>query len=134
MSSRRVRKSNVLATQAVELAFTVPQVVAHRMMRIAFAGLSPSLHDRREFYLMGAEKFAAFYESWNAMALEAFTANITLSVSLLLLYFPPWSAARNPSRLASRHLRRTTLAVLAQGTAPFHRRVMANAGRLRRGR
>jgi hypothetical protein len=71
MASRHNRKSRALATQVIDLGLAVPQVVAHRVARMALAGLSPSMRDRREFHRMGAEKVAAFYESWNAMLLES---------------------------------------------------------------
>jgi len=83
MPSRRRRKSKTLAAQVSDLAMAVPQVVAQRVARMSLAGLSPSSRDQREFYLMGAEKVAAFYESWNAMIVETFRANQQLSLSML---------------------------------------------------
>ena len=74
MPKRRSRSKTALAAQVTDLAFSVPQVVAHRMARMASAGSNPSARDRDEFYLMGAEKVAAFYESWAAMQLEGMTA------------------------------------------------------------
>ena len=49
----------------------------------ALAGPAPSARDRQEFRRMGAEKAAAFAESWNAMALQVFEANQTLALSFL---------------------------------------------------
>ena len=43
MASRRTRAKSSLALQAAELALAVPQVVAHRMTRMALAG--PRLSD-----------------------------------------------------------------------------------------
>ena len=37
MPSRRPRKSSALATKLAELSFAVPQVVAHRVARMAMA-------------------------------------------------------------------------------------------------
>ena len=48
MSTRRRRKPVVL--QAAELAFAAPQVVAHRVARMAGAGLAPGLRDRSRSY------------------------------------------------------------------------------------
>ena len=132
MPSRRRRTSNVLAKQAIDLGFAVPQVLAHRIMRMTLAGSSPSLRDRKEFYLMGAEKVAAFYESWNAMLLEMCRANLALFFSTAPVFWLPWLPATRSSRAASAHLRRTALAVLGSGVAPIHHRAVANARRLGR--
>jgi hypothetical protein len=41
------RSSDLLARQATELAMAVPQVMAHRLTRMALAGATPSARDRR---------------------------------------------------------------------------------------
>ena len=56
-----------LAILANELAISVPQVVAHRMARMALAGSPLSARDRREFTGMVNEKLVAFWQSWFAM-------------------------------------------------------------------
>ena len=101
----RRRSSRVLASQAMDLSIAVPQVIAHRMLRMALAGHSPTARDRREFQRMGTEKMWAFYESWNAMFLQ-----MALS----------WHQG--------------PMAVLATGMAPIRRRAVANARRLGRRR
>jgi hypothetical protein len=68
-STRRDRRTKSFALQAAELAVAVPQVVAHRVTRTVTGGTSPPARDGKEFHhRVGAEKFAAFNESWNAMA------------------------------------------------------------------
>src|SRR5215471_4094285 len=119
---RHSRSSARLATQAFELSMAAPQVIVHRITRLAFAGLSPSARDRREFHRMGAEKVAAFYESWNAMYLALLRANLNLALSPFQLW---WSPMRS---------QRTGLAILGHGLAPIRRRAAANARRLRRER
>ena len=99
------RRLPAIARHSTGLALAVPQVVAHRMMRMWLAGPSPSQRDRAEFHRMWVEKPMAFYESWNAMTLEMWRANMGLAVRV-------WSA----------------------GLAPVHRRAAANARRLRRTR
>ena len=121
-SRRRRRRPIPVATQAVELALAAPQVMAHRLVRLALAGTSPSARDRREFHRMGAEKLAAFYESWNAMFLALLRAQLTLTLAPYQFW---WSAGRG---------RRAGLAILGAGLAPIHRRATANARRLRRQR
>lgn len=121
MPSRR-RNSTRIAMQAAELAVAVPQVMAHRLARLTLAGASPSARDRNELQRMGAEKVAAFYESWHAMILALFRANLSLTMSPFRFW---WSSGR---------ARRTTLAALSAGLAPVQRRASANARRLRRTR
>ena len=72
------RRSRALAAQLFDLGLAVPQVLMHRMTRMALAGSRPSARDRREFERMSAEKVAAFYESWSAMLVEVLRANAKL--------------------------------------------------------
>jgi len=129
MPPRRRRNSKSLVVKATELAFAVPQVVAHRATRMALAGTSPSVRDRREFEQMGAEKVAAFVESWNAMAMEAFRASGSLAVS----FWTSWLTGK-PSRVGGSQWRDATMGVLGKGIGPVHRRAVANAKRLARTR
>ena len=128
MRMRRPR-SSAAATRAVELAFAVPEVMAHRLTRLAFAGPAPSIRDRREFSRMGSEKVAAIYESWNAMLMATFRANLVLTFSVARWWLWPSSFRALPARA-----RRVPLIVVGRGLAPVHRRVVANARRLRRAR
>jgi len=100
-----------VARQAIELGFAAPVVVAQRMLRMAAAGASPSVRDRREMMQMGSEKVAAFWESWYAMAFESMRIGWRASAS-------PW----------------LWWGVAARGLAPWHRRTVANAARLSRTR
>jgi hypothetical protein len=126
---RRPRRSgNKLAQQAFALSLAAPQVVAHRMGRMARS--SGSLADQAEFMQMGTEKVAAFYESWAAMWGAMWRAQQALALqsvqSSLRAARPVW-----PTQQAlSRHV----LDVLADGLAPVHRRAAANARRLGRTR
>jgi hypothetical protein len=131
-AARRRSKKQHMATQAVELAVAAPQVMAHRMLRMALAGSTPSARDRREFGLMGAEKMAAFQESWTAMWLETLRAQHQFSLSLLQPLWFPWTAAWPSQRSSAASLQRAALSVLGKGMAPVHRRAVANAKRLGR--
>jgi len=117
--------------KAAELAFATPQVIAHRMLRMANAGSSPSVRDRREFQRMGAEKTAAFIESWNAMALETLRAHQALSASFVQAF---WSAClqTRPSVGTAMQWHNASLRILGKGMDPVHRRAVANAKRLAR--
>jgi hypothetical protein len=134
MPYRHRRKPQRLATQTIELALAAPQVWAHRMTRLALMGISPSLRDRREFYLMGTEKVAAFDESWNAMLVEMLQANLKFALTPVFSWWWPWTDVRRLPRLGSARTRRTTVAILSSGLAPVHRRAVANARRLGRKR
>lgn len=99
------------AIRAAELAVAVPQVVAHRLARMATAGPWPGARDRREFSRMGSEKVAAFHESWSAMWLNAWRAQMQFAMAMLQGW---WWPAR----------------IVDQGLKPVHRRAVANARRL----
>ena len=131
MATRRNRAARSLAVQAAELAVAVPQVVAHRVTRMALSGPKLSARDRKEFERMVAEKNAAFGESWKAMAAQAALANQALAAS----FFKSWlsvARGRKPSALSAAELQRAALGVLGKGFAPVHRKAVANAKRLGR--
>lgn len=69
----------------------VPQVVAHRLTRMALAGPSLSNRDRKEFQRMVNEKHAAFAQAWSAMAREAFRANQAMAAPMFTAFINPFS-------------------------------------------
>lgn len=115
----RSRKHKALHLQASELALAVPQVVAHRLTRLALAGPVPNARDRREFHGMGQEKVRAFWQSWFAMGWAMVEAVQQSWIAML-------QGARVP--FIDAH------AVLARGMAPVHKKATANARRLARTR
>jgi hypothetical protein len=119
--------------QGIGLGFAVPQVLAHRIMRMALGGWSPSLRDRGEFHLMGLEKIAAFYESWTAMSIEMLRINLEYCVLPAQYFCLGLPITKRSSRAAAAYFQRAALAVLGAGVAPIHRRAVANAKRLSRG-
>ena len=132
MSTRRTRKSKSLAVQSIELAVAMPQVIAHRVARMAIAGVSPSARDRREFHRMGTEKITALNEALNAMAVQTFRANQQLTLSFMQSFWFPWVRGRPSLKSGSRQLRNAALGILGKGMAPVRRRAVANAKRLGR--
>jgi hypothetical protein len=133
MSSRRSRLAAQLVAQAHELATAVPQVVAHRMTRMALSGPKLSERDRKEFARMFAEKNSAFSESWNAMALQALRSNQALTASLARSLWAPPSLRNKASATAlAVQLHNAALGVFGKGLAPVHRKAVANAKRLAR--
>ena len=80
---------------------------------------------------MGAEKAAAFAESWNAMATQALQANPTLALSFLRAFWSP-ASARSSAASATRQVGRAVTGIVQKGLAPVHRCAVANAKRLGR--
>ena len=110
--TRRKQHTQRLARQLTELAVAAPQVIAHRTLRMAAAGATPSARDRAEFMRMGTEKAAAFYHSWAAMWMAMWSLQVEMATSM-----------------ASMAMR-----VAPAALAPFHSRAVANARRLGRRR
>ena len=132
MTARRSRPTATLTVKTAELAFAVPQVVAHRLLRMAQAGPHLSARDRKEFVRMIAEKNSAFGESWSAMALQALQSQRAFAALWAGAALKPPRAGAAPALAAQ--VQDATLAVLGKGLAPVHRRAVANAKRLARTR
>ena len=113
------RKTQGLVRQSSELALAVPQVVAHRLTRMALAGPIPNARDRREFHGMAQEKVHAFWQSWFAMGWAMTQAMQQAWTAMLLGTRVPMIDAQG---------------ILAKGMAPVHRKATANARRLSRTR
>ena len=131
MPLRRKTPTRSLAAQAAELAVAVPQVVAHRMTRMALAGPKLSARDRKEFERMVAEKNVAFADAWQAMSAQTARSQRAFAASWFesMLAMSRGVRPKAPSPLA---LQRAALDVLGKGLAPVHRKAMANAKRLGR--
>ena len=129
MLSERRRKSLSLLAKSAELAIAAPQVIAHRVARMAIAGPKLSARDRNELQLMVAEKMAGFGEAWIAMVLQTIRANQTVAVSLFRAFWVP--SLRRRTAVAVQ-LQSAALDILAKGLAPVHRKAVANAKRLAR--
>lgn len=130
MPSSRRHTSRSLATKTAELALATPQVMAHRLTRMALAGHTPSARDRKEFHLMGAEKVAAFQESWMAMGLQVWQVQMQMWTSTMQAFWMPWGRTAPGSGNVMAQWQKATLGILGQGMAPVHRRAVANAKRL----
>jgi hypothetical protein len=129
--SKSVQSHRTAARQLSELSWAVPQVVSHRLTRLAFAGATPKASDQREFTAMVAEKHQAFVESWWAMGTETLRQQQSLTLAL----FGGWSprAAANPLAAGQRVLAQMVdgpMQVAHQGLKPVHQKAVANAKRL----
>jgi hypothetical protein len=128
MSRRRRNPSQRLAAQAVELSFAAPQVVMHRVARMASAGSSSSARDRREFTRMGSEKVLAFYQSGTAFWTQVLRMQLQWSQSLLAMGWALAFGARPRGR--PRGAADAAARLVSAGLAPLHVTAVANARRL----
>ncbi len=132
MRNSRTRNKQRLVAKTAGLALAVPQVMAHRLTRMAIAGNPVSDRDRREFNLMSAEKTAAFTESWAAMLMEIWRANQALAMSAAMSFWFPWLGGRLSAGSMAKQWQNAAYGVLEHGMRPVHRRAVANASRLAR--
>ncbi len=130
MASRRSRNSKSLTVKSLEVALSAPQVVAHRVTRMALAGTHPTGRDRKEFQRMVDEKYIAFAQAWGDMALHAMRAQWLFTASVFRMFLSPGSRQRPTAALMSAHLQNTAVAMMHKGLAPIHRKTVANARRL----
>jgi hypothetical protein len=134
VSIRRNRNVATLTRKAADLGVAAPLVIAHRLTRMALAGRPASLRDQHEFSRTGAEKVAAFYESWNAMFSQSIQIQQDIAASIWRSFWLCWLNTTSSSVLPKIDLPYATLRVLSKGMAPMHRRAVANAKRLSRTR
>lgn len=122
-TSIRARRNTRSAVQLAELGAAVPQVIAHRLTRMALASPVPSERDRQEFTGMVVEKQVALSQAWLAVFVEALRWQQTFFLSLLA----GASAGQHHASARSAALRMASGAI-----GPFHRKAVANARRLAR--
>ena len=132
MASRKLSRSISLATKSAQLALAAPQVMAHRMSRMALAGTNYSDHDLQELARMGSEKQTAFLASWNAMALQALRYQHTFVLAWFQAVWMPWARSRMSPASLAKQLQSATMATLLSGLGPVHHTAVANAKRLSR--
>ncbi len=111
------------AMKLSELSVAAPQVIAHRLTRMALAGPKLNARDRKEFTGMVAEKQVAFAQAWMNMFAEGLRLQQQLAVSLLTGATPRQTSAR---------VRNAATRMTSAGIAPIHRKAVANAKRLAR--
>jgi hypothetical protein len=84
MANRRTRKSKSLALKSMELAAAVPQVVAHRVTRMALAG--PSICSSG-----GSPRAARQPSGWSAGTNPSPEANINVARPQIATQHPDWT-------------------------------------------
>ena len=114
--------------KAIDISLAAPQVIAHRLTRMALAGPQPSARDRKEFSGMVMEKQLAFAQSWWGAWQAALQAPWSLAMlgwqGMLTGKMPasPWAWADQV--MAPSH------AVLNAALTPISRKAVSNARRL----
>ncbi|MDO5625971.1 MAG: hypothetical protein Q4G71_14945 [Pseudomonadota bacterium] len=133
------RKQARLTRHTGQLARAVPQVVALRLARMWWAGPMPNARDQQEMYRMGAEKVAAFSESWLAMSAQTVAAQQQFAMwwgqTWWKVAMGGWMNPPSLGHLSSSAQQRvfgSMLDTAMRGMAPVHRRAVANARRLTR--
>lgn len=113
----------------MELALAAPQVVMHRLSRMALAGAAPTQRDRHEFTRMGHEKVLAFYQSGAAFWGEVLRAQLQMAQSWFAI---GWALALGvrPKGLPAGHSQRAAARAWSAALAPLHVTAVANARRL----
>ena len=143
---------NDLAMKTAEMLLASARVIGHRSERLALAGPAPNKSDRREFALMGREKFEASSQSARATSLHLLLENQAASAQAFNNMLRSTSAylslanSRTPRQLFARQaalalaLGRSVVSLadvsdsaakLAhRGLKPIHAKATANAKRL----
>lgn len=130
MTRRTLKTATTLGRKTMETAFAAPQVVAHRVGRMATAGTSPSRRDQKEFVGMVAEKQRAFVESWMAMGVQTLRVQQQIWASFWPIGVAPLSGKHAASVQAARRLQSAAVSIAEKGLAPVHRKAVSNAKRL----
>jgi hypothetical protein len=123
MTASSTRRRAGTAVRLVELGMHAPMIAGARLARMAAEGCTPSARGRREMSGMVLEKQVAFAQAFSAMWIEAWRMQTQLALS----WMSAAPSVARTARLAQAGMER----IAAQGLAPVHRTVMANARRLR---
>lgn len=130
----RARHSVTTARRTAELAFAAPQVIAHRLQRMAVAGPTLSERDRKEFTGMVLEKQLAFSQAWLAAWQQWGQAQQSFALAAWRAFFSgSLPGLLSASSLAGRSFT-TSAAMAGAALAPVHRKAVSNARRLGRTR
>jgi hypothetical protein len=131
---RSTRRAAALARRTGELSIAAPQVIAHRLTRMALAGPRPGRRDRNEFYAMFAEKQAAFARSWLDMLTEGWRIQQRFALSTLQAMSRSQPVSKRTIAAGAWKINDAAIALAARGLAPVHRKAVSNAKRLGRRR
>ena len=130
----QARQSAATVRRTAELAFATPQVIAHRLQRMAVAGPTLSERDRREFTGMVVEKQIAFTQACFAAWQQWARAQQSFALAAWRAFFSgTLPGLMSASSLAGRSFA-TSAAMANAALVPVHRKAVSNAKRLGRTR
>jgi hypothetical protein len=132
MRTRRRTPAQRLAVQTLELSIAAPQVVAHRLARMAAAGANPSARAKREIAQMSTEKISAFYASWAAMWTAALQGQMRFAQSMPAIMLSAATGRRSRRTPSLTRLTNEVTKIATAGLAPVRAKAVANAKRLSR--
>jgi proline dehydrogenase len=118
---KRTPRATAATVKLAELSLAVPQVVAHRLTRMALAGASASKRDQKEFTGMVVEKQVAFTQAWLAAVAQGVRWQQQVALSFMTGATSKQHAAQ--AKQASSRLVNAAL-------TPIHRKATSNAKRL----
>jgi hypothetical protein len=133
MTARRSPRTASASRKLTEMAIAAPQVVAHRLTRMAMAGPVLSSRDRKEFTEMVQEKPMAFARGWTSAWWEMLRVQQQMAWSMTRAFWTlqsPLLQAQSSSRAMTAGLSR----VGDKFISPVHGKAVANARRLARTR
>ena len=133
MPARR-RPSASLSAKTTELALAVPQVVAHRLARMAHARAAACRRaTARSSRAWSPRSTAPSANPGTPWRCRPCSRSAAFAAALALAATPPRSTRASPAaQTLAAQLQQATLAVIGKGLAPVHRRAVANAKRLAR--
>ena len=132
MASASRRAAAQAQQKALDLSIAAPQVVAHRLTRMALAGPVPNARDQKEFTGMVLEKQLAFAQSWWGAWNAAMQAPWTMAWSTWqtalsggMLSNSPWGMWKMAERSWA-----PAAQVVNAALTPIERKASSNARRL----
>lgn len=134
MPTSASRSASQARRKAIDISLAAPQVIAHRLTRMALAGAHPDARDRKEFSGMVQEKQLAFSQAWWAAWQTAMQSPWTLAWSTWQAMLSggmtasPWSAWQR----AGQAMAAPSTQMLNAALTPIHRKAVSNAKRLAR--
>ena len=118
------------ASKAADIAVAAPQVIAHRVTRMALAGPLPDARDRKEFTGMVQEKQLAFAQSFMAWNTEILRWQMQWQMQMFgAMVSGNWQSMAN-RMLSPQPLMAAAERATAKAMEPVRRKAVANAKRL----
>lgn len=109
------------ASELLDISMAAPQVINHRLTRMALSGPVLSARDQKEFTRMVVEKQVAFSQAWLTMGAEMFKVQQQLCLAWMR---NPWTMGQKLPVAADK--------VAARSLAPIRRKAVVMPSACRR--